>query len=314
MELHNTLYILKKDENMITCNDCNLDFNSERSLSNHLRGGCRTLRKYERVCVCGKLLVYESPAKYKEAIEKDRKCIKCCERMKNHSEETKNKISKKLKSLYESGDIVPNMSGAHSEESRKKMSESRKGKILSNEHKIKIGIGVKESEDFQKHVRDPERNHKISERMKNRIISQETRRKMSKSRADISGDKNPSKRPEVREKLRLNLLERIKDEIEKYGGKMTPFFNETGCKFFDKIMSEQNCHIQHALNGGEFYIKELGYFLDGYDIENNIAYEWDEKHHFDVEGNLLEKDIVRQKKIEKFLNCKFIRFKADDHL
>ena len=41
----------------------------------------------------------------------------------------------------------------------------------------------------------------------------------------------------------------------------------------DKISEEKNVKIQHAMNGGEYYIKELGYWLDGYDIENNVVYE-----------------------------------------
>jgi hypothetical protein len=34
-------------------------------------------------------------------------------------------------------------------------------------------------------------------------------------------------------------------------------------------------------------------------------------HHFDVNVNLCAKDIIRQKKIEDFLKCKFIRLKLD---
>jgi len=63
------------------------------------------------------------------------------------------------------------------------------------------------------------------------------------------------------------------------------------------------------MNGGEYYIKELGCWLDGYDKVNNVAYEYDEKYHFDKDGNLKEKDIKRQKEIEKILKCKFIRIK-----
>lgn len=45
-------------------------------------------------------------------------------------------------------------------------------------------------------------------------------------------------------------------------------------------MKDSNFFIQHAENFGEFYIKELGYYVDGYDKENNIVYEWDEKWHY----------------------------------
>jgi len=43
--------------------------------------------------------------------------------------------------------------------------------------------------------------------------------------------------------------------------------------------------------------------------KRNIVIEVDEPHHFDQNGNLLEIDIRRQKEIEDFLNCTFIRIK-----
>ena len=82
-----------------------------------------------------------------------------------------------------------------------------------------------------------------------------------------------------------------------------PSFNPEACQIFDQIMKETSTYIQHAMNGGEYYIKELGYWLDGYDKENNIVYEFDEKHHKYQQ----EKDSIRQKEIENFLKCKFLR-------
>lgn len=92
------------------------------------------------------------------------------------------------------------------------------------------------------------------------------------------------------------------------GNQIIPSYNQIGCELFDKISKENNIHIQHAMNGGEFYIKELGYWIDGYDKVNNVVYEYDEKHHY-INNKLLEKDIIRQKEIEEHLSCKFIRFK-----
>ncbi len=60
------------------------------------------------------------------------------------------------------------------------------------------------------------------------------------------------------------------------------------------------------MNGGEFHIKELGYWVDGYDKNNNIVYEYDEKSHF-VNGELKQKDVNRQEEIVNFLGCEFIR-------
>lgn len=44
-------------------------------------------------------------------------------------------------------------------------------------------------------------------------------------------------------------------------------------------------------------------------ILKNVVLEVDEKHHFDVNGNLKKKDVIRQKEIENFLKCKFLRIK-----
>lgn len=91
-----------------------------------------------------------------------------------------------------------------------------------------------------------------------------------------------------------------------------PPYNENGCNYFNKLMLDKNCFIQHALNGGEYHIEELGYWIDGYDIENNIVYEWDENRHYTLTGELHKKDIIRQNNIINFLNCEFIRIKEKD--
>lgn len=296
---------------MIICLECEIEFKSKMSLSNHLRGGCRTNRKYEKVCDCGQILTYRSPKEFKRAIDNDSKCIKCCLKIKEHSEETKLKISNKLKGLYDSGEIIANMSGAHSDESRKKISQSKKGKKLTDEHKNKIKESVINSELHKASVKDPIRNKKISDKNKGKKPSCETRLRMSVNHADISGDKNPSKRPEVRKKLRLKAIDRINSNLKYFDKVITPNFNIKGCEYFNQLMIDNNTFIQHALNGGEYHIKELGYWVDGYDMENNIVYEWDEKYHYDVYGNLLERDLNRQKEIEDYLRCKVIRIKQN---
>ena len=299
---------------MIKCIECDSEFSSNRGLSNHLRGGCRNSRKYEKKCPdCEYIIIYASPSKLKISIDSNSKCQGCCNMGRSVSIETRNKISKKLKKLYDNGEIIANMSGAHSEESRKKMAETKSGGILTDSHKAKIKLGMINSEKHKVAVKNTTRNKNISDKAKGRRPSLETRKKMSKNHADISGDKNPSKRPDVKLKLRLKLIERLSENLNSDGKVIIPFFNKRACEYFDKIMIEKNCKIRHALNGGEFYIKELGYFLDGYDAENNIAYEWDESHHF-ICDEYTEKDIIRQNEIILLLGCKFIRIKQSDYI
>lgn len=112
----------------------------------------------------------------------------------------------------------------------------------------------------------------------------------------------------IKRKMRQSAIKRL----EKNHGQLMPNYNLDGCRLLDEIMKKNNIFIQHAENGGELYIKELGYWVDGYDKENNIVYEIDERAHFNLDGNLKEKDIRRQKEIEDYLGCKFIRIKYED--
>ena len=55
----------------------------------------------------------------------------------------------------------------------------------------------------------------------------------------------------------------------------------------------------------KYYIKELGYWVDGYDKENNVVYEYDEKYHRSEKQVIKDKN--RQQEITKILKCSFIR-------
>ena len=100
-------------------------------------------------------------------------------------------------------------------------------------------------------------------------------------------------------------LRRIKEIVrDKFNGnQMIPSYNPKGCEIFDKISKEKGIHIQHAMNGGEYHIKELGYWVDGYVSINNVVYEFDEKYHKYQKEN----DIIRENEITNLLECEFIR-------
>jgi hypothetical protein len=98
--------------------------------------------------------------------------------------------------------------------------------------------------------------------------------------------------------------------IEKMKGQLCPRYNVKSIPLIEEYGRNNGYKFMHAENGGEFFIRELGYFLDAYDPYNNIALEVDERHHF-KQGKLSDKDLKRQEEIEKFLGCKFIRIKYD---
>jgi len=108
----------------------------------------------------------------------------------------------------------------------------------------------------------------------------------------------------VRKNIRFRKIKRA-EKNRLNGHQLMPAFNVKACEMFNDMNKKENINIQHAMNGGEYYIKDLGYWLDGYDAENNVAYEYYEKHHYN-KGKLRIKDVIREKEICDFLKCKII--------
>ncbi len=131
---------------------------------------------------------------------------------------------------------------------------------------------------------------------KGRKLSPETCKKISES---LKGRRYSS---ETRRKMRLAAIRRI----ERAKGKCSPNYNPKACKLIEEYGKQHGYNFQHAENGGEFHIKELGYWVDGYDKEKNVVIEYDEPKHY-RNGNLRVRDLERQKAIENVLGCVFIR-------
>jgi len=100
-------------------------------------------------------------------------------------------------------------------------------------------------------------------------------------------------------KMRKSAIKRI--EQNKFnGGQMIPGYNPEACKIIEQYGNDNGYNFQHALNGGEFQV--CGYFVDGYDKENNVVIEYYEKHHTKTK----ERDERRKQEIVDHLGCKFI--------
>lgn len=212
--------------------------------------------------------------------------------------EIKEKISKNV-----SGEKNPFYGKHHTQETKNKLSE------FSHSQKM---IEIRASEDYRRKLRE---GMLKSDVLKQSRASLEYRNKLKNAlkNSDAFQKVQEEKRtPENREKRRILTAQQIIRNLKLMGlddGKhhFIPNFNPKACEYFDKLMKENGTNIQHALNGGEFGIPELGYFVDGYDKENNIVYEYDENYHKTTKQQ--EKDKIREEKIKKFLNCKFIRIK-----
>jgi len=134
---------------------------------------------------------------------------------------------------------------------------------------------------------------KTSERLLGSRHTEETRKKMSESQSLRYIN------PENRCILRRAAVERFK----KLG--IAPRYNKKACDVIEEYGKQHNYNFQHALNGGEYYIEELGYFVDGYDKEKNVVIEYYEKAH----RSKSEKDERRKLEIIDKLGCEFIELK-----
>ena len=146
--------------------------------------------------------------------------------------------------------------------------------------------------------------------MKNKNHSEEAKQKLSKNAQNNSnyGFKGKKHTKETRKNMRLTAIKRI----EKNNGKMFPNFNKSSIGFFKSFDRENNTNGLYGQQ--EFHIKELGYWLDYFNSDLKLIIEWDEKHHFDLKGNLREKDVQRQNEImDKFPDYLFIRLEDKEY-
>lgn len=178
----------------------------------------------------------------------------------------------------------------HTKETKKKIRNSNLGKV---------------SEFKGKHHTNEVRKI-ISERTKRAESTPEFRKKLSssaKKRVKRMGIpfKGMKHSKESKRKMRLSAIRRIQNK--KFGGhQWYPTYNPIACQRIDEYGKKHGFVFQHAENGGEFYIPELGYWVDGYDKEKNIVVEYYEpKHQYQK-----EKDELRKREIVKCLGCKFI--------
>lgn len=247
------------------------------------------------------------------------------ERIKNQSMKLKGrKVSdetKKKQSKVKSGEKHPMFGKKHSDVTKKKMSNAHKGKVFSEEHKKRLS---------DNHADFSGENHPMYGKPKQGLKGKNNpmfgrcaydiwlkkyglkeAEKLKKETSLKLKEKWKKREPfstQTKKKMRLSAIKRI--EKSKFNaGQLKPNYNPDGCKIIDAYGKKNGYNFQHAENGGEICID--GYFPDGVDEKRKTIIEIDEKHHFDVNGNLRQKDIDRQKYILR-LGYKIIRVKINE--
>lgn len=244
---------------------------------------------YTRDCpMCNICIVYNSKRRYYDSKKHNRCCVSCG--------------NKKRASM------------------RRGKPGNRKGCKLSQEHVDAIRrhlkgrrVGSKHPMWGKTHSNDLKKKWSLERRGKNNGMfgkkhTLETRRKISNAR---KGKPGPKITDDGLRRLRIKRILEI--EQDKYNGHpIIPSFNKKSCKFFKKLNDILDWKGVFATKGGEYQIKDLGYFVDYYEPNINLVIEWDEKRHYDVDGNLKQNDVARMNEIKHKLNCKFIRIKETD--
>jgi len=190
---------------------------------------------------------------------------------------------------------------------------SRRGCYLTKEHKKKIAISATWRHKIYGHPMQGKRHSAESKWKIQQHSAGMTGKKHSKStrlkiRNSKLGKPGPKMSPDGLRRLRIKRINEISNA--KYnGGQIMPSYNVISCDFFKNINKKFGWNGKYALNGGEYHVKDLGYFVDYYEPKLNLVIEWDEKSHYDINGKLKEKDKFREQEIKSNLKCYFIRIK-----
>ena len=135
-----------------------------------------------------------------------------------------------------------------------------------------------------------------------------TRRKISGAlrkyfKVHAAHNKGTHHKESTKKKIRLSVIKTLQ---ERFGKDVYPLYNPLACEYIDSYSKKHGYNFQHALNGGEYFIENIGYWVDGYDKEKNVVIEYYEPHH----KYQIDKDETRKKQIIKQLKCKFIEIKS----
>jgi hypothetical protein len=175
----------------------------------------------------------------------------------------------------------------------------------NNPEKITIVSNfIKYNEDCRNGVKHHPHKGQTKETCESIRKQSETKRIQKENGQYICSFKGRKHTLESKEKMRKSALNYLKNNTEF----KCPRYNKKSIDFIDNLNISMGWNLQHAENGGEFEVG--GYYIDGYDKNLNIAFEYDEERHYDDVNNsiLKKKDLDRQNFIIEILKCDFYRY------
>ncbi len=245
--------------------------------------------KYEltRECpTCGKRLFYTTKKIYTVQKRKNSNCKNCSNALnaKKRPKQNGRKMPQHVKDALKKG----------------QQTESFKEKLRKNFYARKIPPHGGKGKDCVNYgrVRSRETREKMSKSKMGKPHSPESRKKISEAQI---GRKHTE---ETKIKQRLSKIK----YIEENNGGIRPCHNVKSIEYFTNLELDRGWNGMFAVKNKEFFIKELGYFIDYYEPNLNIVIEYDEKLHYNVDGSLKQKDINRMNSIKNLLKCKFFRY------
>lgn len=214
---------------------------------------------------------------------------------KRRTEETKRKLRNRIITKETRNKLRKVMIGKHpTKETIRKLSESHKGQIPWMKGKKHTSEAINKMRESHLNMSE-ETRQKIGDASKGNTFwlgkkhTPKSKNKMSKAQQGKKSTK------ETKQKMRESKLKYIQYQ-KNSGYPPIPAIGKNEIQILDNLEKQLGYKIKRQY-------RVIGYFLDGYCEELNLAIEIDEKHH----ARQKEKDIIRENNIKNELNCEFVR-------
>jgi hypothetical protein len=266
------------------------------------------MKIYKRNCPkCNKELETKNKHYYNKAVIENKLCLSCSLTGREFSEEHKSNLSKNHANV--DGENNPFYNKRHSEMVKSTISKVVSEKYKDPELRKRVSEIRKEwhrynDNSFKGKTHSDSTKENLSFLATKRFESVDERNRISQSlignipwNCGKTGVYNVSTIDKMSKSAQARIIRQGNNQIHSYNPKSIPILEE--------YAKENGYNIQHAENGGEYQVPNTTFFVDAYDVENNVVIEYDENYH--LNENQVEKDRKRQQIIGNILKCKFVR-------